>query len=229
MNNASEHDIDRVLTALRDTQPSAGLESRILQAIESRTPARSAWFRWTSPIQWSLAALATASVVIAIVLTAHNTHRATPAIAESQVPTPVSPALPPQKHVILPAKKYVILSSAKDPLSPRIRPNSQYPPHELLCDCDPLAMAEMQAPSQPAPPMPLTAQERLLQRVVHHGDPIEIAELEPLPATIPLGQDADLQRVVQGYLKQLAAAEALNPTPPTSDSNDPAPDMETPN
>ena len=88
MNHASEHDIDRVLTALRDTEPSAGMESRILQALENRTPAGSARFRWTSPMPWSLAALATAAVVFAVALTAHNTRRTAPSIAQSPVPTP---------------------------------------------------------------------------------------------------------------------------------------------
>ena len=88
MNHASEHDIDRVLTALRDTEPSAGMESRILQSLENRTPAGSAWFRWTSPMPWSLAALATAAVVFAVALTAHNTRRPAPSIAQSPVLTP---------------------------------------------------------------------------------------------------------------------------------------------
>jgi len=83
MNHASEHDIDRVLTALRDTEPSVGLESRILQALEDRTPIRSAWFRWTPPMQWGLAALATAAVVLAVAFTTHNTRRPTSTIAQT--------------------------------------------------------------------------------------------------------------------------------------------------
>ena len=100
-------------------------------------------------------------------------------------------------------------------------------------------MAEMQAPSQPAPEMPLTAQERLLQRVVRRGDPIEIAELEPLPNNAPHAtarEDDAVKNVVQGFLKQLAAAEAINPTPPTPDpppatdpdANDPGLAVESP-
>ena len=44
---------------------------------------------------------------------------------------------------------------------------------------DSLAMREMMAPSQPAPPMPLTKQEKLLLRLVHKGDPVELAMLNP--------------------------------------------------
>lgn len=40
-------------------------------------------------------------------------------------------------------------------------------------------MSEMQAASLPAPPMPLTEQERLLLRIVHRNDPVEVAMLDP--------------------------------------------------
>ncbi len=52
-------------------------------------------------------------------------------------------------------------------------------PHTLLCDCDPTAVAEASAPSLPAPPLPLTAQEKLLLRIAHHPNPVELAELDP--------------------------------------------------
>jgi hypothetical protein len=44
---------------------------------------------------------------------------------------------------------------------------------------DSLAMSEMMAPSQPAPEIPLTEQERLFLQVVRRGDPEELAMLEP--------------------------------------------------
>jgi hypothetical protein len=42
-----------------------------------------------------------------------------------------------------------------------------------------VAMEEMRAPSEPAPELPLTEQERLLRKVVHRGDPEEVAMLNP--------------------------------------------------
>jgi hypothetical protein len=44
---------------------------------------------------------------------------------------------------------------------------------------DSVAASEMQAASFPAPPMPLTEQERLLLRIVHKNDPVEVAMLDP--------------------------------------------------
>jgi len=46
-------------------------------------------------------------------------------------------------------------------------------------DEDALALAEMRAPSLVAPPQPLSEQERLLQEIVHKGDPQELALLDP--------------------------------------------------
>jgi len=41
-----------------------------------------------------------------------------------------------------------------------------------------VALEEMRAASQPAPPRPLTRQERLLLRVVRQGEPEELAALD---------------------------------------------------
>jgi len=37
----------------------------------------------------------------------------------------------------------------------------------------------MLAPSKPAPPLPLTRQEKMLAEVVHRGEPEELASLSP--------------------------------------------------
>jgi len=240
MNNASEHDIDRVLTALRDTEATEGMERRILHALENRTPARAAWLRWTSPMPWSLAALATAAVVFAVALTAHNTRRPAPGIAQSSVLTPspnavISTEAQSSPSVISTGAKrsgeiaaFTEASAAHTPAHLKSTAQAAYPPHELLCDCDPLAMAEMQAPSQPAPPMPLSRDERILSRAAQRGEQVQIALLEPFRdapqrAQVPTAEDTALRHAVQGFLKQLAAAETLNPTPPTPDHDDPVP------
>jgi len=44
---------------------------------------------------------------------------------------------------------------------------------------DSLAVREMQDASRPAPPLPLTKEEKLLLRVVHAGGPEELAMLNP--------------------------------------------------
>jgi hypothetical protein len=47
----------------------------------------------------------------------------------------------------------------------------------VVDDSDSIAL---RAANHPAPPMPLTEQERLLLRVVHQGDPVELAMLDPV-------------------------------------------------
>ncbi len=42
-----------------------------------------------------------------------------------------------------------------------------------------IAVQELRAKSFPAPPMPLTEEERLLLSIAHKGDPAEMAMLEP--------------------------------------------------
>jgi hypothetical protein len=50
----------------------------------------------------------------------------------------------------------------------------------IVPDKDSLAMDEMRAESHPAPPMPLTEQEKLLLRVAHRRDPVQMAALNPV-------------------------------------------------
>jgi hypothetical protein len=53
----------------------------------------------------------------------------------------------------------------------------------------------MRAPSYPAPPLPLTEQERLLLRIVHKDDPVEMAVLNPvLRAARDAEDQAEFQR-----------------------------------
>ena len=50
---------------------------------------------------------------------------------------------------------------------------------DSMHDGDSVAVREMRAASLPEPPMPLTEQEKLLLRVVHRSDPVELAMLNP--------------------------------------------------
>ncbi|MEI9977822.1 MAG: hypothetical protein WDN23_02275 [Edaphobacter sp.] len=64
-----------------------------------------------------------------------------------------------------------------------------------VSDMDSVAMSEMKAASFPAPPMPLTEQERLLLRMVHRGDQVELAMLDPKAEALQDAEDkAEFQR-----------------------------------
>jgi hypothetical protein len=82
---------------------------------------------------------------------------------------------------------------------------------------DTIALAETRAPSRPAPPMPLTAQEHLLLAAARPGQPVEVAELDiarapSLRAAAEAREDARIRRYVKGLLASVALADALSPT-----------------
>ena len=66
---------------------------------------------------------------------------------------------------------------------------------------DAQALADLHAPSHPAPPLPLTAQEKLFYRMLRYGNATELAELNPV---IRAQQDAD----------ETAAFKTFFPDPP---------------
>jgi hypothetical protein len=97
--------------------------------------------------------------------------------------------------------------SAKDPAAQN--PAAQDP--------DQLALAETLAPSRPAPPMPLTAQEQVMVAATRPGQPLQLAELDQARAPILRAEtdarrNADMKRYVENLLAPFALADALQPT-----------------
>jgi len=180
MNN-SDQDITRVLNTLRDIEPPRAMQQRVLAAVAQRDaiPARA--------FPWSFVALA-ATVVIAAALAIHlvpwDTHSSR---AAGTLPVPlVSPVA-----AIAPAPEPSIHhASTKIPASARSIAATQRP-HQLLCDCDPTALAEANAPSLPAPELPLTEEEKLLRRIARHPNPVEVAELTPAAREARIAADND--------------------------------------
>jgi len=189
MRKTSDQLIDQTLTALRDTTPPTGMERRILHAVEHRAATTHTRHPWT----WSLTTAALLLSVAAFTLHHLTTNPGAPGPASgTRVSIPstklalnsqltarssqldAKPALSSNTQTLssLTTSKLKTHNSTK-PALPNPTPN----PDHLLCDCDPIALAESRAPSQPAPPLPLTDQEKLLRRIVHKGDPVELAEL----------------------------------------------------
>jgi hypothetical protein len=69
-------------------------------------------------------------------------------------------------------------------------------------DMDALALEEMRAASQPAPPLPLTKQERLLLHVAHEGGPDELAVLDPAKRA---AQDREERAAVERFFEPKTA------------------------
>jgi len=194
-NHQDENDanLDRLLTHLGSAQTAAGFEQRILRAVERRR-ATVAPQSARGPLRaWGLAsALALASLVAALYLS-HPRYRAARALRE------VAQNSTQSKHEFSGAP----VTSAPSLLRSRGRAMRRT-----------LAVVPKEEPSAmlvsfPAPPMPLTEQEKLLVRLAHRGDPVEMAML--LPGTL---EAQEVQRA--------AEYQEFFP-PPAPPDNDPQP------
>lgn len=184
---SSEEAIDKVMAGLRDAKALPGLERRILEAVDGRVSVRSqsGWHRWRpgSPgrlagasagrsFAWGVAAAGVLTVAVVIPSTYRIRHAPAPsgvrpAGAVSQPPVDASGLIATSPQLLLPA------SNAR-----RMR-RSGAKKTRLVDNKDSAAVHDTFAISHPAPPMPLTEQERLLLRIAHAGDPVELAMLNP--------------------------------------------------
>jgi hypothetical protein len=92
----------------------------------------------------------------------------------------------------------------------------------------------MLAASHPAPPMPLTEQERLLLRIAHRGDPVELAMLDPLRrAARDVEEQTEFQRffkprtIEQPTIEQPAVGQPATSQPTTEQPTTAPPTTET--
>jgi hypothetical protein len=239
--NTDAH-IDQVLDALRTTEPPTGLEQRIAarlaQAAEARTQteAASSYFAVIlkavkdpcislAPAKsYSAAAL---TVVIALT-TLTILHRHSSTTTQSQF-IPFRAAAPEQ--TLAANTRTPRISTPAATSTPTITQVPQtfalgshtplqqagFPPPPSAQDPEAIALAETLAPSRPAPPMPLTAQEKLIQTATRPGQPIQLAELDLarapiLRAAAEARETASIESYVKTLLAPFAVADALQPT-----------------
>jgi hypothetical protein len=185
--NDSEELIEKVLAGLRNADPSPGMERRILAAIQDRasTQSQSIWRRFiplwlvtqaSLSITRPAACGAALAGIVAAALVIPAIHR------REQVPTQPKKNLAPLK-TLPPTSSEVIAENTQPPeaqssMRPKIKANPRRV--ELVHADDSLAMREMRAPSRPAPPLPLTEQEKLLLRFVQTHSAEELAAMDPV-------------------------------------------------
>lgn len=152
--------IERLLAGLRDAEPPGGMERRILEALggmETRKMAASASL-WLPAMALLLAC---AVILVAAIMVRQPRHA--PADLGHTTSADVRPATRPE------------LVTQKAATGPR-RTTSRVVlrrPHEVP------AAKETEAASFPAPPLPLTEQERMLLRLAHRGDAENMTMLNP--------------------------------------------------
>jgi hypothetical protein len=167
----ADETIERLLAGLRNAEPSAGMHRRILEAMRAReaVASDSPWRRLILPwllrpaIAMSLVCAAAFTAWLIVTLTVHQPRHA-PADSGSHSTSAdarqaAGPAAVTQKVHVVPRWK-ASRASAR-------------PPRDVP------ALGETQAANYPAPPLPLTDQEKLLLRLAHRGDAEDMAILNP--------------------------------------------------
>ena len=212
----SEEAIERVLAGLRDVEAPDGMERRILDGLEARATAqaRSGWRRFMPmrPVMprgrwelgWGLTSRATLAGVLVLAFAIPAMRRAGRTSVHSKTDAAGVKVAPTAPSVIATGnmERSSLGSGGPSRGTSDARDTGSVP--EAASD-ESIALSETQAASFPAPPMPLTEQERLLLRLVHKVDPVEIAMLDPRVRAI---EDAEEKEEFQRFFgKQSLPAE----------------------
>ncbi len=173
MKNSDEL-VDRLLAAVRDAEAPEGMKRRVVTRLQNHsqaTPVRRDWLRVMPSWAWGACV---AGVIVFSMVTVRINHSKSPMV----VPTTVNPAATAATEAVRSEGSAV---TAVRPHEAVLRVGTKSTTREpaVAGDEDSLAVSEMMAPSQPAPEIPLTEQERLLLQLIRRGDPEELAMLEP--------------------------------------------------
>jgi hypothetical protein len=190
----SEDAIEKVLAGLRSPEAPIGMERRILEALQDQASARSrsGWRRlrpiWLAaparPVATrSLACGVALAGMFAVALAIPAIRRLGHAPAQSKMnpvpagslarPTPEGVAKSAQHPLPGSSVQFMEQTNAREETTVRRARDARNRDRHS----DSVALDEMRAASHPAPPLPLTEQERLLLRIAHRGDPVELAML----------------------------------------------------
>jgi hypothetical protein len=232
----ADHLIDRALHTLRDAQPRAGadaLNRRILANLESHA---AAGLIATNQRRWRFAdfALPTAAAIlltialIHISTQSHNIHHTT-----NTTSTPTNLSSRPKAPHLAAAAERPASGTISIPGAPftrreeRVNGNATASSHNInFTPSEQALLDDLHAPGQPAPPLPLTRDERMLVRAARRSNEVQLAQLESLPRPATHShRDEDIAEYVHHMLAPLVAAESIDPTPATDPDTEPPPSL----
>lgn len=209
MRKSSEEVLQQVLAGLRDCEASTGIERRILDSIRDRASAESAsswrglrpvWLvtlagTWAMrPLAWGLAL----GGVIAVVLPVSVIYRIGHSPTRSNVQAVPAARLPAAAVGKIAKEARPLQAGSIARSGGAATPGKRMP----IGASDSAALRDMRATDHPAPPAPLTQEERTLLRIAHTGDPQALAMLNPeVRARQEAESEAEFQRFVGEAIK----------------------------
>ncbi|SEC06989.1 hypothetical protein [Terriglobus roseus] len=166
--NEDDKNLETVLRGLREVQPDASLETRIARVLREAQaePVAVPWFGG-----WLLALRITGAGVACIFLAAivlRSSHHPRTSHVAHTAPLVQQKALP----------QRAIASAGRTKLRGRVAVPGMQP--TVSASRVETNMTSQQQ-SFPAPPLPLTEQEKLLIKLAHRDDPVQLARLAPGP------------------------------------------------
>lgn len=203
--------IDRTLRALDDVQPPANLQHRLLAALEDRqtqpltsplTTRMKALTSWPASSRLVFSGVALA-LCIGLLYAYRKPLHPTPKLPNSPLITERTPSTPEQSPTT-PELPNSQLKTERTPSNPTFQisiTNSPTRPAEITqptsnqTALDRVALEDFNAPSTLAPPMPPTAQERLVRLMLRSGEKQNLAQLD-------LVQQAAFSRAEQSAVRE---------------------------
>jgi hypothetical protein len=153
--------IERTLAALREVEPTAGIQQRILANLE--TQATSQPHAWRGLLPQFAFAMAVASLVI-LAINLPLLRPRTPIVARSIIPSQA-------KYYAVATNPTAVTTSIKPPVVHKVRVAKAVSMMSATSQEDELLLSELHAPSMPAPPLPLTDEEKHLLHIVTIAGP----------------------------------------------------------
>jgi hypothetical protein len=226
-----DEDIDRLLNALRDTEPLDGMQHRILQHTRHHAPQRASWRTLLTPRleahPLAIALSCAAILASTIYWTALRPHPAPHELATSkpiaapitakELGAPSSELGAPSSELGVsssesgaPSSELGAPSSATASSSPKVGNRDSDPPSITaprknkkpttpnLTNEHQNSLDQLAAQNHPAPELPLTDQEKLLLRLAHRYDPVEIVALNHPPMA---SHDAEEKEEVKRFFE----------------------------
>ncbi|HXC97375.1 MAG TPA: hypothetical protein VNU92_16860 [Edaphobacter sp.] len=224
----SDEAIEKVLAGLRNVEAPVGMERRVLDGLEKRAARRSemssGWFGpvWRGvPGAYAACAVGVAGVAVVMLMVpvvrrfGHAPVQAHIGVGSVNSVRHISPTEPAKDgENSLQSSRVRLKAGDARVAGPVGAINS-------VTDSDAIALSETRAASFPAPPMPLTDQERLLLRLSQKNDSVELAMLDPRLRELEEAQEkTEFQRffarpVLKEALGQSADAATAVPTDET--------------